>query len=158
MDTQISKNRQEDEHNRLLKIINLRLPHIFKKIGLTTAILILLFLVGYKFFASNNLLLKDVLRTLILFFLLVASLSKDAFEDEYNRYTRFQSYVIAFVCATFYCIAMPLLALVLNVLIQQITGDGIINFHKVSAFEVMFILLGFQLLFFETLKRFGREQ
>lgn len=155
---QISSNRQNEEHNKLFKIINLRLPHTFKKIGLITAILILLFLFGYKFLGSNDLLIKDVLRTLILLFLLIASLSADTFEDEYNKYIRFQSYLLAFVCAAFYSISIPLLALFLDVLIQQVTGDGSVNFHMVSAFEVMFILLGFQLLFFETLKRFGRAQ
>lgn len=148
----------EDEYNRLIKILDYRLPHKFKKIGYFGAILILVFLFGYKFIGDNNLTLivKDVLRTLILLFLLLASLSKDNFEDEFNRHVRFQSYVIAFVCAAAYSIALPLIAIMFDIIITRVTGDGSINFHEVSSFEVMFILLGFQLLFFETLKRFGR--
>lgn len=156
MEKQISYN--EDEYSRLIKILDFRLPHNFKKIGYSGAILIFTFLLGYKFFGDNTLTLivKDVLRTLILLFLLLASLSKDSFEDEFNRYVRFQSYVLAFVCAAVYSIALPLIAIISDIIITKITGDGIINFHEVSSFEVIFILMGLQLLFFETLKRLGR--
>ena len=158
MAKQLSHN--EDEYNRLIKILDFRLPHKFKKIGYLGAVLILIFLFGYKLLGDTTLtlVLKDVLRTLILLFLLVASLSKDSFEDEFNRHVRFQSYVIAFVCTTVYSIFLPLIAIIFDVIITKITGDGLINFHDVSSFEVMFILMGLQLLFFETLKRFGRAQ
>ena len=148
----------EEEYNRLVKILDFRLPHTFKKIGYYGAVLLFVFLLGYKFLgdATLTLLAKDVLRTFILFFLLLASLSKDDFEDEYNRHLRFQSYVIAFVCAVAYSIALPLIAIIFDIIITKITSDGIIDFHEVSSFEVMFILMGLQLLFFETLKRFGR--
>ena len=156
MEKQRSHN--EDEYNRLIKVLNFRLPHKFKKIGYSGAILILAFLVGYKFLGdySLTLVVKDVLRTLILLFMLLASLSKDSFEDEFNRHVRFQSYVLAFVCATVYSIFLPLIAVLFDIIITKITGDGIINFHEVSSFEVIFILMGLQLLFFGTLKRFGR--
>ncbi len=103
-----------------------------------------------------TLIVKDVLRTLILLFLLFASLSKDQFEDEFNRHVRFQSYVLAFVCTTAYAIFLPLIAIIFDIIITKITSDGAVNFHEVSSFEVVFILMGLQLLFFETLKRFGR--
>jgi len=156
MNKQISHN--DDEYSRLIKILDFRLPHKFKKIGYFGAILIFVFLLGYKFWGDNNLALivKDVLRTLILLFLLLTSLSKDTFEDEFNRYVRFQSYVLAFICAAVYSISLPLVAIIFDTIITKITGDGIINFHEVSSFEVIFILMGLQLLFFETLKRFGR--
>ena len=85
-------------------------------------------------------------------------MSKDSFEDEFNRHVRFQSYVLAFVCAAVYTIFLPLIAIIFDIIITKITGNGVINFHKVSSFEVIFILMGLQLLFFETLKRFGRAQ
>ena len=156
MAKQISHN--EGEYNRLSKILDFRLSHKFKKIGYFGAMLILVFLFGYKLLGDNTLTLvvKDVLRTLILLFLLMASLSKDFFEDEFNRHVRFQSYVLAFVCAVGYSISLPLIAIIFDIIITKITGDGIINFHEVSSFEVIFILMGLQLLFFETLKRLGR--
>jgi len=147
-----------DEHSRLLKIINFRFPHIYKKVGLISAVLIFVFLIGYKYFGGNDILIKDVCRTVTLLFLLIASLSKDVIEDEYIEHVRFQSYVIAFTSAIAYSIGLPLIALVLDLLITGITDDGNVQFYQVSAFEVMFILLGFQLLFFETMKRFGRAQ
>jgi hypothetical protein len=51
---------------------------------------------------------------------------------------------------------LPLIAIVFDIIITKITGDGMVSFYEVSSFEVIFILMGFQLLFFETLKRFGR--
>jgi len=148
----------EEEYNRLIKILDFRLPHKFKQIGYIGAMLIFGFLIGYKFLGDNTLSLvaKDVLRTLILLFLLLASLSKDSLEDEFNRHVRSQSYVLAFVCAAGYAIIIPLIAIIFDIIITKITGDGMINFYEVSSFEVIFILMGFQLLFFETIKRFGR--
>lgn len=158
METHTNTSRCKDEHTRLMKIINFRFPHQFKKIGLIGAGLILLFLIGYKFYGSNDLLTKDVLRTVMLLFLLVASLSKDTIEDEFIRHIRYQSYVIASVCAVAYSIGLPLVAYGMDVLISQIDTDNVIKFHEISGFEVMFMLVCFQILFFETLKRFERAQ
>jgi len=145
-----------DEHGKLMRVLNFRLPHSFKKMGLVVAGLILLFLLISKFTADLPLITKDVLRTLILLFLLLASMSKDSQEDEFSSHIRFQSFKLAFVLTACYAIAIPLIAIVFDVLITKLTGDGSVNFHQVSTFEVLFILLGTQLLFFETLKRFGR--
>ena len=148
--------RIEEEHSKLYGILNFRLHHRFKRLGLLGAIGILLFLIGYKFYGGNLLLAKDVLKTIMLLFLLIASLSKDELEDEYNKQIRYQSFVVAFVITAGYAIAIPLIALILNVLMTKITGDGSVSFYEISAFEVIFSLIGMQLLFFETLKRFGR--
>jgi len=156
MDNQYTNH--DDEHNKLLKIINFRFHHSTKKIGLFSAVAIFVFLLGYKFYGGNIILLKDVCRTLILLFLLIASLSKDVIEDEYINHVRSQSYVIAFICAVAYSIGIPLIAVILDMLITKITGDGIVQFYEVSAFEVMFMLICFQMLFFETMKRIGRAQ
>lgn len=154
------KTHNEDEYNRLIKILDIRLPHYFKKIGYTCAILIFVFLIEYKFLGDKTmtLIVKDILRTLILLFLLFASLSKDKIEDEFNRYVRFQSYIISFVCTTVYSIFIPLIGLIFDVAISKITNDGTNNFYEMSSFEILFILMGLQLLFFETLKRFGRAE
>ncbi len=146
----------QDEYNKISKLLEFRLPSKYKMIGIITASLILLFLMSSKFFGDIAPLIKDVLRTLILLFLLLASLSMDSQEDEFSKYIRFQSFKIAFVIAISYSIIIPLLAFIFDLLITKITGDGSINFHQISAFEILFILLGIQLLFFETLKRFGR--
>ena len=150
----------QGEYEKIMKIIDFRLPHKFKKIGYFGAASILVFLIVYKFLGANNLplILKDVLRTLMLLFLLIASLSKEVIEDEFNKYVKFQSYVLAFVCAAAYCIFLPLITVVLDVIITKVTGDGIISFYNISSFEVIFILMGFQLLYFETIKRLERAE
>ena len=146
----------EDEHNKMLKIINFRLPHIYKRIGIFSAVAVFIFLLGYKFYGGDLILVKDMCRSGMVLLLLMASLSKDSIEDEYIQHVRSQSYVLSFICAVSYSVGLPLVAFVMDVLITKISGDGQINFHEVSAFEVMFILVSFQLLFFETMKRFGR--
>ncbi len=148
----------EEEHNRLMKIINFRFPHQYKRIGILAALSILGFLVFYKFYGSNELLVKDLCRTVMLLLLLLASLSKDAVEDEYIKHIRSQSYILAFVGATVYSICLPLLSFFMDLLITKVQGDGSASFQEVSAFEVMFMLICFQLLAFETLKRFSRAQ
>jgi len=158
MDSKNQCARQADEHNKLTRILNFRLAHPYKKIGLIGGLLIFIFLLGYKFLGANDLLVKDICRTVMLLFLLMASLSKDAIEDEYINHVRYQSYVLAFILAVGYSIGIPLIAYVIDILISKIDSDNVVNLHEVSAFEVMFMLVGFQLLFFETLKRFGRAQ
>lgn len=149
---------QANEHSQLERIINFRFPHRYKKLGLIGAVLVIIFLIGYKFYGGNMLITKDVCRTLMLFLLLIASLSKDVIEDEYIDHVRAQSYIIAFICSVSYAIVLPLIALILDFLITRITGDGTINFYEISAFEVIFMLVCFQLLCFEGMKRFGRAQ
>jgi hypothetical protein len=148
----------EKEHRTLTRILNFRLPHTLKKVGLITAVALLIILVAYKFVGSNQLIIKDALRTLLLFALLVATLSKDKLEDEYNRVMRLQSFVIAFVFTAGYAIVIPLIALVLDTLITYVSGDGVVAFYEMSAFEIIFTMLGMQLLCFEALKRFSRAE
>lgn len=144
------------EHSKLHEILNFRLPNGFKKVGLIGAILIFAYLLAYKFIGSNTLIVKDALRTLVLLFMLIACLSSNRIEDEYSRHMRLQSFLIAFVLAAAYTIIIPLISLVLEFAITRITGDGSVSFYEMSAFEVLFTMLGVQLLCFEALQRFGR--
>jgi len=154
MDNKIACNDQE--YHKIIKVLNFRLPHKFKMIGIIGAALIFFFLFGYKFWGSNTLIAKDFLRTLILLLMFIATMSKDKLEDEYNQHMRFQAYVLAFVLTALYTISIPLIAITLDLIITKITGDGSLNFHQASTFEVLFMLMGMQLVFFETLKKFGR--
>ena len=147
-----------DEHNKLSRIINFRLPHGYRKVGMIGAALVMAFLVGYKCYGGDGLLIKDICRHVMLLLLLMATMCKDPIEDEYIEHIRFQAYVVSFIFAVSYAVLLPLLALVLDLLITKITGDGQVNFYEISAFEVIFTLVCFQLLVFETLKRFGRAE
>ena len=140
----------DNEHGRLMKIINFRFPNKYKSIALISAVAIFAFLVVYKYYGANDILIKDLSRTVMLLLLLMASLSKDSVEDEYINHVRSQSYTLAFLCATAYSIGLPIIAFLMDILITNISNDGIINFHEVSAFEVLFMLICFQLLFFEN--------
>ena len=144
---------QENEYSRLLKIINFRLAPSFKKIGLIGAIFLLSCLIISKFLGIESLIGKDVLRTLVLLFMLMASMSKDSLEDEFNKHIRLQSYALAFACSAIYAITLPLIAIVLDWVITAVTGDGQVSFYEVSAFEVLFMLMGLQILFFHTIKK-----
>lgn len=146
--------RRDSEHAKLLQILDFRLAPGFKKIGLIGAVIIFSILIATKFTGDVTLLTKDVLRTLVLLFLLIASLSRESIEDEYIKYQRYRSYVLAVTIAIAYSILIPLIAIVIEYLIINITGDGSLNFHQMSAFEVIFMLIGMQLLFFWTFRRF----
>lgn len=145
-----------NERNSLHKILNFRLPNAFKKVGLVSACLIFTLLIAYKFIGSDTLIVKDVLRTLVLFFLLLATLSKEKFEDEYSKHIRLQSLLMSFVFTAAYYILIPLIAILLDFVIIYFTGDGKVSFYEISAFEILFTLLGMQLLCYEALKRFAR--
>jgi hypothetical protein len=141
-----------------LKIINFKLPNTYKKVGLTIGGLLMLGMIISKFSGYNPSINKDAIRTFTLLALLIASLSREQFEDEYVAHLRGQSYIIAFVCTLGYSIIIPLVAFVLDFLIVRITGDGQTSFYEISAFEVMFMMICFQILFFEVLKRLDREE
>lgn len=147
-----------DEYNKLHSLINFRFSHTYKKLALIGALLIFIFLLGYKFYGGNLLFVKDFCRSVILLLLLIASMSQDIIEDEYVNHVRAQSYIIAFIFALSYAIIIPLIALIFDFLITKLTGDGSINFYEISAFEVIFTLVCFQLLSFESMKRFERAQ
>jgi len=150
-----TKTRHEKEHNKLMKIISFHFPNQYKKIGLWGAGAIFAFLIVYKFTGGSSIHIMDFLRTIMLLFLLLASLSQDKFEDEYTQYIRSQSYVIAFVCAVAYSVVIPLITFILDIAITNIRGEGTIKFHETSAFVVIFMLICFQILFCETLKRYA---
>lgn len=145
---------KQNEHDSISKVLYFQLHHAFKKVGYLMAVSIFAFLIAYKFVGDNTLIVKDVLRTLLLLFLFVTTLSKDKVEDEYIKHVRFQSFLISFVLTIAYSILIPLIAIILDFAIVNITGDGSVGFYERSAFEVMFTMLGIQLLSFETLKRF----
>ena len=145
-----------NENNSLFKVLNFRLPNGFKKIGLISASLIFISLIAYKFIGNNTLIVKDVMRSLVLLALLVASVSKDKFEDEYSKHIRFQSVIIAFIFTAAYYILIPLIAIFLDSIISSFMENGNVNFYKISAFEILFTMLGMQLLCYEALKRYGR--
>ncbi len=147
------KDFKKEEYNNLMKILNFRLPHSFKKVGLFSALGFFVFLIVYKFVGSDTLIHKDIIRTVILLCLLVSTLSRERVEDEYINHVRLQSYVLAFTITIAYSICLPLVAYGLDILITNVRGEGTVNFHEVSAFGVMFMLVCFQLLFFETLKK-----
>lgn len=94
----------------------------------------------------------------MLLFLLIASVSQDKFEDEYSRHIRFQSFVIAFVFTATYYILIPFTAILLDYVITCFIGDGNVSFYKISTFEILFTMLGVQLLCYHGLKWFCSEK
>lgn len=135
-----------DERSKLYKIINFKFPHSYRKIGILIGFGLLLGLIVLKFTGLEHLVNKDLIRCLILLSLLIASLGKDKVEDEYASHIRGLSYILAVVCALSYYILLPIIALALDALIVAVSGDGQTSFYEVSAFEVMFSIVGFQLL------------
>jgi len=154
----VSSSCRDVERAKLLKILDYKFPHSFRKVGLITAGVMLLAMVIFKFSGYSPDVNKDVVRTLMLLALLIASLSSERFEDEYISHIRGQSYVVASVCAVSYSIILPLIAFALDTLIVGISGSGETTFHEVSAFEVLFMMICFQIMFFEMLKRLDRAE
>jgi len=148
---------RDREYNKLNRILNFKLPHRYKKLGYLGAASIFILLLSTKLFSDSSipLVAKDILRTLILLFLLIASLSKDSFEDEFTGFIRFQSYLLSFVCVASYTIIFPLFTYVLDLIISSAFDKGKASFFEFSSFEILFMLICFQLLFFEALKKFG---
>jgi len=149
---------RKTEYSKLMAILNFKLPHSFKKFGVISALLVFAFLIAYKFMGADLPLVKDILRGVMLLFLLIACLSKDKFEDEYSNHLRYQSYIIAFVFSTMYAVLIPLIAVVIDLLITKVSGDGVPSFFEISSFEILFNIMALHLFFFEVLKKYGNAQ
>ncbi len=140
----------ERERKSFNKMLNFRLPYLFKIVGVIVFIIALLLLIFRSQFGGELLMLKNIARQGIVIGLLFISLSRDKEEDEMTIHLRARSYAFAFVVGVLYALTMPYVEYgVANVIKPESTA-----FKNLGEFQLLSFMLLVQVMFYNVLKRF----
>jgi threonine/homoserine/homoserine lactone efflux protein len=101
-------------------------------------------------FDGNFELLKDVLRKVVLAFLLLMVLAREEQEDERIQNIRAQSFSFAFLAGVLYALFQPLV----NLIVASIFMPDKASFEDLGDFQILWLMLTVYLLFFYFLKLF----
>jgi hypothetical protein len=134
-----------------LEKMKYQLPYKFKKIGLGIIILSLLTAIANKF-GINHTELGQTAKYGILLGLLVIAISKEKIEDELITKLRMQSYAFAFIAGVMITLTNPLFSYVANALFDKPQD----NFEGIGDWQVLWILLSVQVMYFQFLKRVNK--
>lgn len=145
-----TKNIIDCERERLIKIINFRLPAYFKTIGILLLIISFLTLMSRVFIPDQPELIREISKKGILIGMLLISISKDKQEDEMTKSLRAQSYSIAFVIGVLYTLIMPYV----DYGVSNVVNSGVESLKDLGDFQVLIFMLMIQLMFYHTLKRY----
>jgi threonine/homoserine/homoserine lactone efflux protein len=143
------KSIQECEQKRTRFFLNYKLPNYWKKIGLIGVIVSLLVIMSTSLFDGNFELLKDVLRKVVLAFLLLMVLAREEQEDERIQNIRAQSFSFAFLAGVLYALFQPLV----NLIVASIFMPDKASFEDLGDFQILWLMLTVYLLFFYFLKK-----
>jgi ribose/xylose/arabinose/galactoside ABC-type transport system permease subunit len=139
------------ERERLNKITNFRLPHIFWTIGMiVTGLSIVMMFIRAFAMEGDTEWLRDLAKKGLLVGMLLMSISKDNEEDELTIKLRMQSYAFAFVVGVAYALVMPYVEFG----VSNVVNSGGEAFKNLGDFQVLSFMLLVQLMSFHTLKRY----
>ncbi|HAS41584.1 MAG TPA: hypothetical protein DCS93_13975 [Microscillaceae bacterium] len=135
--------RKELERFRLL-------PYTYKKVGLVIGGLSLLTLIGV--WATNQTvspLIKNLLKDILLFAMLLVSVTREKQENAAIRQARWKSYTFAFVAGVGYAIVQPYI----NYGVAYLVKPEKAVFSEMSLFVVLWFMLVVQLATYYVFKR-----
>jgi len=143
------KSVSECEDRRIQKFINYKLPNHYKKIGWAGFILSFAILIATKFFDGDYSVLVEVLKRLLLVFLLIVVMSKEKVEDEMIKSIRSQAFSFAFVGAVAYTLLQPLV----NLIVALIVKPEKAIFNDLGDFQILWFMMTIYLVVFMKLKK-----
>ncbi|MEM9823611.1 MAG: hypothetical protein AAF985_21175 [Bacteroidota bacterium] len=138
----------ECERNSVKKMEKLQLPNSFKKIGIGLALFSLLFLLVNKF-TFNSPDFRTAIKYGLLLGMLLISVSKEQIEDELMVKLRMQAYRLAFIFGVFLTLIQPFI----NYFVDYLFDPSGAVIQDTGNFEILWILLSVQVIYFEVLKR-----
>ncbi|PHS63985.1 MAG: hypothetical protein COB12_09000 [Flavobacterium sp.] len=143
------KSVSECEDRRIQKFINFKLPNYYKKIGWIGFILSFVILIATKFFEGDYSILVEILKRLLLVFLLIVVMSKEKLEDEMIKSIRSQAFSFAFVGAVAYTLLQP----VINIIVASIVKPEKAIFNDLGDFQILWFMMIIYLVVFMKLKK-----
>ena len=139
----------ECDRRRTEKLLKLKFPNYYKKIGWIGFIVSLAILIGTKFIHEEPELLKEILKKASLVFLLIVVLSKEKIEDEFIAQIRAQSFSFAFLSGVFMTLFLPFFNWIVLKLFKP---EGAV-LEDLGDFQILWIMLLLYLLFFNVSKK-----
>lgn len=133
--------------NSLTKLQKYQLPNTFKKLGLFLFITAVITLVINKFSLENDT-ISIIAKYGLLGGMLIYSISKEKIEDELITKLRAQSYSAAFLIGVAYTLFQPLANFIVDSILDKDLG-----YENFGDFQILWLLLAVQIMFFETSKR-----
>ena len=127
---------------------NFQLPPIYKKIGIGVALLSFIGLFANKLTVDMEAFRSAARYGLLIGFLLM-SISREKIEDELIKNLRMQSYSFAFI----FGVIMSLFTPFIDFFVDAAAGVKEAGLKDAGDFEILWILLSVQVLYFEMLKR-----
>lgn len=137
------------EQKKMAKLINYKLPNHFKKIGWAGFALSFVVLLSTKLFDGDSTVLVEILKRLMLVFLMVVVLSKEKVEDEMIKTIRAQAFSMAFIAGVAYTLVQP----IINFIVGSILNEEMSLFEELGDFQVLWFLLIIYLVVFNKLKK-----
>ena len=137
------------ERNQIEKLINFQLPRSFKAIGIFFALSSSIGFILYKAFLADFTWIEQITKTVFIVGLLMIALSKDAIEDELIKSIRMKSFALGLIIGTLYMIVFPYIIYGADQLLNEVHKP----FKEMTAYNVIGVILMYQVLFFEFLKR-----
>ena len=138
----------ECERNNLQKFKKYQLPNAFKRVGFAITLLCFVGLLFNKFTIES-----DVWSVLgkygITFGLLIVSVSKEKIEDELITKIRMTSYSFAFIFAVLWSYVNPFI----NYAADSIVGKEPAILQQNGDFQILWMLLAIQVMFFHVFKK-----
>jgi len=139
----------EAENRRFNRMMNLGwLPNSYKKIGITIAVISFFTLLASKFAMDTGASVKDLLRSIMLIGMLMIVMSKELVEDERIERIRNKAFAGSFILGIIFSLAQPFV----NFAVENLFSDSE-PFQDISAFQVIFIMITFYLMFLHLSKR-----
>ncbi len=143
------KSVSECEDRRIQKFINFKLPNYFKKIGWAGFILSFIILFSTKLLDGDFSVMVEILKRLLLVFLLIVVMSKEKEEDEMIKSIRAQAFSFAFVGAVAYTLLQPFVNLTVSLIAK--TEKAI--FKDLGDFQILWFMMIVYLVVFMKLKK-----
>lgn len=136
------------EQKKLRPMKKYQLPHSFKKIGIAITIcsFLAMFLNKFTFDQPEY---RLIAKYGLLVGLLLVSISKEKIEDELVIKIRMESYTFAFVVGVAYALFLPFVDYMIDAFFRAKEA----SLDEMGDFEILWILLSFQVLCFEYLKK-----
>lgn len=138
----------ECERSRIQKVLDYRLPNIFKWVGafLLVGAFILFFLRTQL--PEQAEMLRNIGRKVFIVGLLCISLARDKEEDEMTIALKAQSYAIAFILGVIYALVMPYVEYGVSNIVHSV-GEA---YKELGDFQLLSFMFLVQLGFYYTLK------
>ena len=137
------------EQKKMSKLINYKLPNKYKKLGWAGFVLSIVVLLSTKLFDNDSTVLVEILKRLMLVFLMVVVLSKEKVEDEMIKTIRAQAFSMAFIAGVVYTLVQP----IINFIVGSILNKDMFLFEELGDFQVLWFLLIIYLVVFNKLKK-----